>query len=199
MREVLHQQLSRYSLILGSGSPRRKELLAGLHLPFSVRTLQTAEDFPKTLPALQVAPYLAEKKGRAFMESVAENEIVLTADTVVIADHTILNKPADATEAKEMLQLLSGKPHTVCTGFSLLHAGQLHTEADEVEVEMLPLTKEAIAYYIETARPYDKAGAYGIQEWIGHIGVKAIHGSFYTVMGLPVHRVYAALLRLLSK
>ncbi|EIM76423.1 maf protein [Nitritalea halalkaliphila LW7] len=199
MTEALQKKLHGYSLTLGSGSPRRKELLAGLHLPFTVRTLKTEEDFPDTLPALQVAPYLAEKKAQAFRDTVAAKEIILTADTVVIAENNILNKPAEASEASEMLHLLSGKTHTVCTGFSLLFEGQLYTQADEVKVDMLPLSAEAIAYYIETARPYDKAGAYGIQEWIGHIGVKAIHGSFYTVMGLPVHLVYSALLQLLSR
>ncbi len=180
-------------IILGSQSPRRKELLNVLDIPFAVRTMDVAEDFPSDLPHASVAGYLAMKKGLAFLPTLAADELVITADTVVVAENQLLNKPASAEEAHSMLSLLSGKKHQVITAVYMMDRHKQVLIEDTAWVYFNPLSPAEIAYYIETSRPFDKAGGYGIQEWIGYVAIEKIEGSFYTVMGLPVHRVYKEL------
>jgi septum formation protein len=180
-------------LILGSQSPRRKELLKMLDVPFSVRQIDVAEDFPLDLPHSSVPAFLAKKKGLAFLPTMATDELVITADTVVLAKGQILNKPATTQEAKEMLSLLSGSKHMVVTAVYLIdHDKQVLIE-DVAWVYFNPLSPSEVAYYVEKYKPFDKAGGYGIQEWIGYVAIEKIEGSFYTVMGLPVHRLYKEL------
>ncbi len=186
--------LKERKLILASKSPRRQDLLKGLQVDFEVRTKETPEDFPDTMPAEEVAAYLSGKKARAFEEELEENEIVLTSDTVVILEGKILGKPRDREEAVRMLGSLSGKVHKVATGITILSRTKSITLQDVALVTFKPLTEEEINFYIRHFQPFDKAGAYGIQEWIGYIGVEKLEGSFYTVMGLPLHLVYQTLL-----
>lgn len=184
----------KYPLILASKSPRRQELLHQAGIPFIVQTKDTDEDFAPAMPVDKVARYLAEKKAAAFREE-SNSHLILTADTTVLVDDLILNKPADAAEAAAMLQRLSGRSHRVVSGVCLLASGEQISFDDTTEVFFRKLTKWETDHYIETYQPFDKAGAYGIQEWIGMVGIEKIIGSYYTVMGLPVHKVYQALQR----
>ena len=181
-------------LILASNSPRRKELLAGLGLPFEVRVLQDIdESYPADLPVSDVALYIAGKKADAYRAVVKADELIITADTVVIVGDEILGKPVDEADAVRMLRLLSGRTHQVTTGVCLLTATKEHRFAVTTDVTFKALSDEEIHYYVDTYKPFDKAGAYGIQEWIGYVGVTCLHGSYYNVMGLPVQRIYEAL------
>ncbi|EON74941.1 Septum formation protein Maf [Lunatimonas lonarensis] len=182
-----------HRIVLASNSPRRKELLAGLGIAFDVKTLDVDEQFPASVEAEKVAGFLANKKGDAYKRHIQQGEIYITADTVVIVDGTVLNKPENSTDARAMLQSLSGKPHTVITGVAILDQSRRTLLEDRATVHFTALTDTEIDYYIDHYSPFDKAGAYGIQEWIGYIGVEKIEGSFYTVMGLPVHLVYKTL------
>ncbi len=177
-------------LILASQSPRRRQLLNEMGFTFSVQVKNTDETIPTHIGAENAAAYLAEKKARAFENELVDNQAVLTADTVVVCNGNILNKPTDEAEATTMLQMLSGQAHQVITGVSLMTPRQIITRSDVAKVHFRKLTAEEIAYYIQHYRPFDKAGAYGIQEWIGMIGIYKIEGSFFTVMGLPTHLVY---------
>ncbi len=179
----------RYPLILASKSPRRQELLHQAGFSFQVKTKETDESFPADMPAEEVARYLAEKKAAAFKEELRD-ELLLTADTTVLVDQQVLNKPASAGEAADMLKMLSGRSHKVVSGACLLHNKQMHSFTDCTEVFFRKISEEEINYYIETYQPYDKAGSYGIQEWIGLVAIEKITGSYYTVMGLPIHLVY---------
>ncbi len=179
-------------IILSSNSPRRKELLAGLDLDFEVRVLQGIdESYPHDQPVGQIPQYIAQQKAAAY--TIAADELVLTADTVVVVDHQVLGKPADATDAHRMLRLLSGRTHQVITGVCLTSAKTQRAFSVTTDVTFRELTDAEIDYYIERYQPYDKAGAYGIQEWIGYVGVTGIHGSYFNVMGLPVQRIYQEL------
>lgn len=179
-------------LILSSNSPRRKELLAGLDIPFEVRVIEDIdESYPDTLPTGEIAEYIAQKKAAAY--EVGNDEVLITADTIVVLDDQILGKPADAEEAKLMLRSLSGKTHHVITGVCLKSRDQQHHFSVISEVTFKTLAEEEINYYVETYKPFDKAGAYGIQEWIGYIGVTGLSGSYFNVMGLPVQRIYEEL------
>ena len=179
-------------LILSSNSPRRKELLAGLDIPFEVRVIEDIdESYPDNLPAGEIAEYIAQKKAAAY--EVGNDEVLITADTIVVLDEQILGKPADAEEAKLMLRSLSGKTHHVITGVCLKSRDQQHHFSVISEVTFKTLAEEEIRYYVETYKPFDKAGAYGIQEWIGYIGVTGLSGSYFNVMGLPVQRIYEEL------
>lgn len=180
-------------LVLASKSPRRNELLKGLGVDFTVRSKDTDESFPMDMDPFEVAGYLSKKKADAFVPELADQEIILTADTVVILEGQILNKPADEKEAYEMIAALSGKVHHVVTGITIGKSSHLVTKQDVVKVHFKELSKDEIVYYIKNFQPFDKAGAYGIQEWIGYVAVDRIEGSFYTVMGLPVHLVYEEL------
>jgi septum formation protein len=180
-------------LILASKSPRRAELLKGLGLDFEVRTKDVKEDFPEEMPVEKVAEYLSEKKAAAFQDDLRSDEILLTSDTVVIVGDKVLGKPADLEEARAMIRTLSGKEHLVISAITFKSTHKTVSLSDSVKVSFKSLTAKEIDYYVETFRPLDKAGAYGIQEWIGYIGVLKIEGSYFTVMGLPVHLVYDVL------
>ncbi len=183
-----------YPLVLASGSPRRKQLLTDAGFAFTIETRPTDEAFPDTMPPDDVAEFLARQKADEFRHD-SGNRLIITADTVVILDNQILNKPADAAEAYQMLRSLSGRSHRVRTGVCILAPGELTSFTDEATVTFANLTDAEIEYYIQVCKPFDKAGAYGAQDFIGLIGVQRIEGSFYTVMGLPTHRVYQALKR----
>lgn len=179
-------------LILSSNSPRRKELLAGLDIPFVVRVIEDIdESYPDSLPTGEIAEYIAQKKAAAY--EVGNDEVLITADTIVVLDDQILGKPADAEEAKQMLHSLSGKTHHVITGVCLKSCDKQRHFSVISEVTFKTLAEEEINYYVETYKPFDKAGAYGIQEWIGYIGVTGLSGSYFNVMGLPVQRIYEEL------
>ena len=183
-----------YKLILASNSPRRKELLAGLGMPFEVRVLQDIdEEYPGDLPVNEVARYIAKEKADAYRRIIAPDELIITADTVVIVGDEILGKPVDEADAVRMLKLLSGRTHQVTTGVCLLTAEKESCFDVTTDVTFKALSDDEIHYYVNHYRPFDKAGAYGIQEWIGYIGVTGLHGSYYNVMGLPVQRIYQEL------
>lgn len=190
------ENLDRFRVVLASASPRRSELLSVLGVKFEVRPLSGVdESFPADLPPREVPLHIARKKSAAAMELIADDELVITADTVVIVGGKVLGKPSDPEEARLMLGELSGKTHTVVTGVSVCGAGRQETAAAFTDVTFAALTYEEIDFYIERYRPFDKAGAYGIQEWIGCVGVRNIDGSFYNVMGLPLHLLYTLLRR----
>ena len=180
-------------LILGSKSPRRKELLESLGIPFTIRTKDTDESFPTSTPPFDVPLFIANKKANALKEEVANDEIILCADTVVIINNTILGKPIDENEAITMLQLLSGKTHDVITGVVIASKDKTVMFDVTTKVTFKTLDAEEIKHYVVNYKPFDKAGAYGIQEWIGFIGVTSITGSYFNVVGLPTHEVYEAL------
>ena len=183
-----------YKLILASNSPRRKELLAELGMPFEVRVLQDIdEEYPGDLPVNEVARYIAKEKADAYRRIIAPDELIITADTVVIVGDEILGKPVDEADAVRMLKLLSGRTHQVTTGVCLLTAEKESCFDVTTDVTFKALSDDEIHYYVNHYRPFDKAGAYGIQEWIGYIGVTGLHGSYYNVMGLPVQRIYQEL------
>ena len=185
---------SKTKLILASNSPRRKELLAGLDIPFEVHVLQGVdESYPESLPSEQVAEFIATQKAKAY--EVNPDEIVITADTVVVVDDEILGKPADEEDAKDMLRKISGKSHHVITGVCLKGYDKQKSFSVDTEVTFKELQDAEIDYYIKHYQPFDKAGAYGIQEWIGYIGVTSIQGSYFNVVGLPVQRIYNELSR----
>ena len=186
--------LDRYRLILASGSPRRRELLGLLDVEFTVDTSHQVEEVvPEGTPAEEVPVVLSQIKASAYPLAEDDDRIVIAADTVVILDGCVMGKPADEAEASEMLSRLAGREQTVITGVTVRSADLSVTFSAESKVEFGPLTTEEIHYYIERYRPLDKAGAYGIQEWIGAAAIRGINGSFYNVMGLPVHRLYETL------
>lgn len=188
-------ETKRLKIILASASPRRKELLAGLDLDFEVKVVKgVSESYPKTLRAEEVPQYISREKAAAYQ--VADDELLLTADTVVIVDNTILGKPHDADDARRMLRLISGRTHQVVTGVTLTTAKAQKTFGVSTDVTFRQLTDDEIDYYIAHYRPFDKAGAYGIQEWIGYVGVTSIHGCYYNVMGLPVQRIYQEIMEI---
>ena len=186
--------MDNYRYVLASNSPRRKELLAGLGLDFEVRVIDGIdESYPASLPASQVAQFIAEKKAQAYRASMAPDELIITADTVVIVGSDILGKPKDEADAVRMLREISGRTHQVTTGVCLTTATRQRSFSVTTDVTFKQLTDAEIQHYVSTYRPFDKAGAYGIQEWIGYIGVTGLNGSYYNVMGLPVQRIYTEL------
>lgn len=191
---LLHDKLKSYRLILASQSPRRRQLLSEAGIAFTLaECFECEESFPSLLPAREVAEYLSHLKSEAYPQPLAEGDILLTADTVVIAADRILGKPADRDEAVAMIRSLSGCEHEVITGVTLRTIDRKRSFSASSKVFFRHLSDEEIDYYIDTYRPYDKAGAYGIQEWIGYVGIERIEGSFYNVMGLPVQRLYCEL------
>jgi septum formation protein len=180
-------------IILASSSPRRHYLMKEAGFSFRVKPPDADESFPPDIPVEQVARYLAMKKAESFRPSI-QQEIVVTADTVVILDNEILNKPADRTEAMGMLQKLSGKTHRVITGVCIFSAEKEECFDDTTAVTFSVLTEKEIAHYVDHYKPYDKAGAYGAQDFIGMIAIEKINGSYFTVMGLPIHKVYRILI-----
>ena len=180
-------------IILASQSPRRAQLLREAGFTFEVRNAENDETYHGNLPAASVAKFLAEQKARQF-QSLQDNEIIITADTIVVVNDIILGKPADRNGAMDMLSSLSGKMHSVITGVCLKTSGEIISFDDLTKVYFKKLTDQEIEYYVDHFKPYDKAGAYGIQEWIGMIGITRIEGSYFNVMGLPVHKLYEAIL-----
>lgn len=185
--------MKNYNLILASNSPRRQAMLKELGLSFRIQTKDIDESFEATLPPEEVPVMLAKRKANAFLADLQVNEVLLTADTVVICEGQILNKPENFEHAVAMLALLSGKKHEVVTAFCLTSTEKQVCIADKTAVYFRKLTTEEIAHYVDTYKPYDKAGSYGVQEWIGMTGITRIDGSYFTVVGLPIHLVYKAL------
>lgn len=179
-----------WKIILGSQSPRRKQLLEGLEIPFSVRTSDADESFDDLVPIREVAMHLAERKMDALIQHAKPNELIITADTTVLLGDQILNKPVDEADAIRMLNLLSGKMHEVITGVCMSTKKNRISFFDVTRVYFRTLSPEIIADYVKKHKPYDKAGSYGIQEKIGYIGIDRIEGCFYNVMGLPVRKVF---------
>ena len=183
-----------YKIILASNSPRRKELLAGIDVPFEVRVIDGIdESYPDTLPTKDIAEYIAKKKATAYRETMAGDELVITAETIVVLGSQVMGKPHDANEACSMLRQVSGQTHQVITGVTLTTKERQMSFSVETDVTFKNLSDEEIDYYVTNYQPFDKAGSYGIQEWIGHIGVTGMSGSYFNVMGLPVQRIYEAL------
>ncbi len=196
---LLHEKLAPYRLMLASQSPRRRELLTACGIPYEMAPKYGCDErYPETLPAEEVPLYLARLKSEACPVPLGPRDILLTADTVVVHRGEVLGKPRDTDEAAAMLGRLAGSRHTVVSGVALRTAGRLHAFEARTDVWFRPLADEEIAYYVERFRPLDKAGAYGIQEWIGYAAVECIEGSFYNVMGLPVQRLYVELDRFLG-
>lgn len=186
-----------FKIILASNSPRRRELLGGLGIDFEVRVLSGIdESYPATLPVADIAEYIATKKADAYRLTIAADELVITADTVVICDDEVMGKPVDEVDACRMLRRLSGRVHHVTTGVCLTTSQLQRHFSVTTEVTFKELSDEEIDYYVKKYQPFDKAGAYGIQEWIGYIGCTGLNGSYYNVMGLPVQRIYQELKRL---
>ena len=183
-----------YHIILASNSPRRRELLSGLGLDYEVRTLPGIdESYPDTLQGEEIPVYISSKKASAYLDALKENELLITADTIVWLDGQVLGKPSDEEDARQMLRDLSGKTHQVITGVTLATTSFQKSFASVSQVTFATLTEEEINYYVTHYHPMDKAGSYGVQEWIGFIGVERIEGSYFNVMGLPVQRLYREL------
>lgn len=186
-----------YRIILASASPRRRELLSGLDIEFEVRVLPgVSESFPKNVPVRYVPQFIAVEKAKPYAGKLVENDLLITADTVVIVDNQVLGKPVDAHDAARMLRLISGRTHQVITGVCLTTVSCQRSFSVTTDVTFKQLSNEEINHYITRYKPFDKAGAYGIQEWIGYIGVTSINGSYYNVMGFPVQRIWEEIQKL---
>ena len=191
------ENIQHYKIVLASNSPRRRELLSGLNLEYTVRVLPDIdESYPDTLKGEEIPMYISREKAKAYRNSMAEDELIITADTVVCINEKVLGKPRTQEEAKEMLRELSGKTHQVITGVCLMTCGLQRTFSATTQVTFDVLTEDEIEFYVEKFRPLDKAGAYGVQEWIGFVGVSRLEGSYFNVMGLPVQRLYQELKKL---
>ena len=187
-------KLNDYKLILASNSPRRKELLSGLDVEYDTRVISDVDEtFPETITLEEVAVYLAEKKASAYISELKHKELLITADTVVLIDNIILGKPANEEESAKMLRALSDRTHKVITGVSLTSSEKQVSFSDISLVTFGNLIDEEVDYYVSKYKPFDKAGAYGVQEWIGYIAVEKIKGSYYNVMGLPVFKLFKEL------
>ena len=186
-------------IILGSNSPRRKELLAGLDIEFTVDTGNTFEEvYDPATPHERIPEVLSEGKSYGFHRPLAEGEVLITSDTLVLCEDRVMGKPHSREEAFDMLRFLSGKEHKVITAITVRDSQRCKTSSDTAIVFFKELSDSEIEYYVDTFKPFDKAGAYGIQEWIGYIGIGKIEGSFFTIMGLPVHLVYQELLNFIG-
>ncbi|WP_101358887.1 Maf family nucleotide pyrophosphatase [Raineya orbicola] len=190
---MLSQKFAGIEIILASASPRRRQLLAGLDIEFEVKTKEVSEDFSDEMPANQVPLYLAQKKAESFEAELQKNQLIIAADTIVSIEGKILNKPNSLQEARTMLEMLSGKMHKVITGVCLLSRQKKELFADITQVYFRSLSNAEIDYYVEHYKPFDKAGSYGAQEWLGMIAIERIEGSYFNVMGLPVHLLYEKL------
>jgi len=191
--------MNKPTLILASASPRRRQLLQGLDFPVEITSVDVDETPPIEMPIEEVAEHLAKKKADGWPGTLLNDQVLITADTTVVLGSTLLNKPTDAADARRMLRFLAGNTHKVITGVCMRTLQQSISFSDVAEVTFAPLTDVQIAYYVEHYSPLDKAGAYGVQDWIGYVAVERINGSFYTVMGLPLHRVFAELMRMDSE
>ena len=190
--------ISNLEIILGSQSPRRRELMAGLDLPFTAITIDADEHYPAELQGGDIPYYISRAKAHAYEGKLKENQILITADTIVWLDGQMLGKPHDEAEAYSMLRALSGKTHQVFTAVTFVQKGKaMETVVDKTDVTFAELTDDEIRHYIQKYRPFDKAGAYGVQEWIGYIACTGMKGSYFNVMGFPVHLVYKALKQML--
>ena len=188
------KNITKYEIWLGSQSPRRRQLLEGLNIPFKVIVNSNIEEkYPEHLSNEQIAVYLAELKAQCYKEMMKDNTLLITADTIVCIKGKVLGKPTGRNDAIRMLTLLSGHKHIVITGVCIMTNDKKITFSDSSDVYFSELTDEEIIYYVDNFKPYDKAGAYGIQEFIGYIGIEKVTGSFYNVMGLPIHKVYKVL------
>lgn len=188
------EKIQNYKIVLASNSPRRQELLSGLNLGYTVRVLPGIdESYPNDLEGEQIPMYISRKKADAYRNFMGEDELIITADTVVCIHGKVLGKPKSLEEAKEMLRELSGNTHQVITGVCLTTKETQRTFSAMTQVTFDVLTEEEIEFYVKTYQPLDKAGAYGIQEWIGFVGVSKLEGSYFNVMGLPVQRLYQEL------
>ena len=197
---LLQDRLKNHRLILASASPRRRELLAACGLDFVLaEKFECEERYPADLAVEQVAEYLSQLKSNAYPNALGKDDILLTADTVVIVGDEILGKPKDESDARRMLQMLSGATHKVITGVTIRTTNLVHSFSVESLVSFRELSEEEISHYIKEYRPLDKAGAYGIQEWIGYVAIERLEGSFYNVMGLPVQRLYLELQNILAE
>ena len=191
------ENLNKYKIILASNSPRRKELLSGLGVDYEVKTLPDVdESYPDGLSGEEIAKHIARGKAEAYRSLIQADELVITADTIVWLDGTVMGKPKDEEEAKDMLMRLSGKTHQVITGVCLTTASMQKTFATVTDVTFATLTDEEADYYVTRYQPMDKAGSYGVQEWIGFVGVENLSGSYFNVMGLPIQRLYTELKKL---
>ena len=190
---MIANKLKKYDIILGSSSPRRKQLLNEMKIDFSIKESQKKESYPKKLKGKNIAEFLSKKKANIISKKLRGNYLLITADTIVIQNNKILHKPKNIDEAKEILNKLSGKKHRVITGFCIKSDKKEIVSSSETKVFFNRLTEEEITYYITKMEPFDKAGSYGIQEWIGHVGVKKIEGSYNNVVGLPTSEVYQKL------
>ena len=189
--------LKKYKVVLASNSPRRKELLAGLGIDYEVKTLPDIdESFPGGLSEVETATYIARAKADVYRNIMQSDELIITADTIVWLDGEVMGKPLDGEDARRMLRALSGKTHQVITGVCLMTIDSQKAFATVTDVTFCHLSEEEIGYYVEHYRPMDKAGSYGIQEWIGFVGVESISGSYFNVMGLPIQRLYTELKKL---
>ena len=189
--------LKKYKVVLASNSPRRKELLSGLGIDYEVKTLPDIdESFPKGLTEVETATYIARAKADVYRNIMQSDELIITADTIVWLDGEVMGKPVDDEDARRMLRALSGKTHQVITGVCLTTIDSQKAFATVTDVTFCHLSEEEIDYYVERYRPMDKAGSYGIQEWIGFVGVESISGSYFNVMGLPIQRLYTELKKL---
>ena len=191
---MMLDNLKNFDIILASNSPRRKELLQRLGLPFKVRTLfGVDESFPENLRGEEIALYIARKKAEAYKSSMSSNELLITADTIVCLDGVVMGKPYGAENAKTILRQLSGRVHQVITGVTVLTQVKRESFAVTSHVKFANVTEDEIDYYVDNYLPFDKAGAYGIQEWFGLVAVEELRGSYFNVMGLPVQRLYTVL------
>ena len=189
--------VKKYKVILASNSPRRKDLLAGLGVDYEVRTLPDVDEtYPDTLKGADIPLFIAKEKANAYLNMMKPGELMITADTIVWLDEKVLGKPKDREDAMCMLRTMSGRTHEVFTGVCLTTTEWQHSFTAQTEVRFAELSEEEITYYVDTYKPMDKAGAYGVQEWIGFIGVENISGSYYNIMGLPVQRLYKELVQL---
>ena len=191
------ENLNKYRIVLASNSPRRKELLSGLGIQYEVKTLPDIdESYPEGLDGMEIPVFIARSKADAYRSVKQADELIITADTIVWLDGKVMGKPRDAEEAREMLRALSGQTHQVITGVCLTTPVYQKAFATMTDVTFATLSEEEIAYYVDCYSPMDKAGSYGIQEWIGFIGVESISGSYFNVMGLPIQRLYTELKKL---
>lgn len=191
---LLHHHLAGYDITLGSQSPRRKELFAGLNVPFSVEVREVEEKYPELMSPHEVPEFLARLKSVPFQSDFPEKGLLITADTVVLIDNQVLGKPNDYSHAFEMLRQLSGRKHMVITGVCITTNQKQITFSDYTDVYFKSLSAGEIDYYLTHYQPYDKAGSYGVQEWIGYVAIEKIEGSYFNVMGLPIQRLYEELL-----
>ncbi len=188
------EHLKKYQILLASNSPRRQQLLSQLGISFKVSVIPGIdESFPEDLADDKVAAFITRKKAQAYLSNLTENQMLIVADTVVRVNGQILGKPKSRVEAVEMLELLSGKEHIVTTAFGVFTTEKSVVKSVHTQVEFAKLTREMIEFYVDTYKPYDKAGSYGIQEWIGSVGIIGIHGAYVNVMGLPVQSLYETL------